>query len=101
MRGLAVDVKAELHQQAQAVRTAFLGGQGEEFSRVTLTPPCLNRAAQTVFLVAGAGKARILRSIVEGAPEAAPLPARLIRPTDGELVWLVDRAAAGLLRQER
>lgn len=81
--------------------TAVTARSGEEFSRVTLTLPCLNRAAQVMFLVAGAGKARILQAVLEAEPESAPLPARLIRPMDGKLVWLVDKAAANLLRNER
>ena len=66
--------------------------------RFTLTIPVFNNAACVIFLVTGADKAPALRSVLEDLPEAAPLPARLIRPQDGELVWLVDRAAAGLLR---
>lgn len=81
--------------------TAVTARSGEEFSRVTLTLPCLNRAAQVVFLAAGAGKAHILQAVLEESPESASLPARLIRPTAGELLWLVDKAAAGLLRNER
>ncbi len=78
--------------------TAATNRNGEEFSRVTLTLPCLNRAAQVVFLVAGAAKARILHAVLAELPESISLPARLIQPTEGELVWLVDRAAARLLR---
>jgi 6-phosphogluconolactonase len=77
--------------------TAVASKSGEEFSRVTLTVPCLNRAEQVVFLVAGATKAPILKEVLAEAPGSAPLPAQLIRPTEGELVWLVDRAAARLL----
>lgn len=80
--------------------TAVTARRGEEFSRVTLTFPCLNRAAQVVFLVAGVAKARILHALLAKTPEFAPLPARLIQPTDGELVWLVDRSAAGLIRDQ-
>ncbi len=78
----------------KASLTAVTARSGEEFSRVTLTLPCLNRAAQVVFLVAGASKAPILRAILAEVPESPSLPARMIRPADGELVWLVDRAAA-------
>ncbi len=79
--------------------TAVTARSGEEFSRVTLTPVCLNRAAQLVFLVAGAAKAGVLHSVLAEETETLSLPARLIKPADGELVWLVDRAAAELLRQ--
>src|SRR5262249_18828783 len=63
--------------------------------RVTLTVPVLNEAAVTAFLVAGADKAAVLREVRDGPPDPRRLPAQLIRPRDGQLLWLVDRAAAG------
>ena len=63
--------------------------------RITLTAACLNTAAVVLFLVSGEGKAAILRQVIRG--EAELLPAQLIRPTNGKLVWLVDEAAASLL----
>lgn len=65
--------------------------------RLTLTAPAINRAATVVFLVAGEDKAPALQDVLEGPPDPERLPAQLIRPTDGRLVWLVDRAAAGRL----
>lgn len=62
--------------------------------RITLTYPILNRAAHVLFLVAGADKAEVLREALEGPPEPERLPAQGVRPDAGELVWLVDRAAA-------
>ena len=50
-----------------------------------------------VFLVAGKDKAMTLKSVLEGPFEPERLPAQLIRPERGWLVWLVDRAAAGQL----
>ena len=63
--------------------------------RLTLTFPVLNAAARVLFLVTGAEKAKILRKALD---ERATLPATMVRPTDGELIWLVDRAAAALLQ---
>ena len=70
---------------------------GEGLHRLTLTVPAINGAALVVFMVSGSGKAPILRDVLEGAPETAFLPARLIKPTEGRLLWLVDRDAASLL----
>jgi 6-phosphogluconolactonase len=70
---------------------------GEDMDRVTLTAPVVNAAACVVFLVAGGTKAAVLRELLEGAPDPQRLPARLIRPVGGRLLWLIDREAAGRL----
>jgi len=61
--------------------------------RITLTFPVLNAAARVIFLVAGAEKAKIVKSVLS---DQAMVPAGMIRPTEGELIWLADRAAAAL-----
>ncbi len=66
--------------------------------RITLTPPAFNGARQVLFLVAGAPKAAALAAVLEGDADPDQLPARAIQPTDGALIWLVDRAAASRLR---
>ncbi|KAL5012948.1 hypothetical protein ScPMuIL_011499 [Solemya velum] len=65
-------------------------------SRVTMTLPLLNNAACAVFVACGASKAEILKRVLEGN-DANPLPAARIKPTNGELIWMVDEAAAKLL----
>jgi 6-phosphogluconolactonase len=65
--------------------------------RVSMTAPLLNQARQVVFLVAGAGKAAVLRDVVAGPQNPDALPAQLIRPADGSLIWLVDAAAGQFL----
>lgn len=62
--------------------------------RITLTISVINNAARVIFLVCGEDKARVLRSVLSNDSAGSGSPARRIRPTDGELVWLVDRAAA-------
>ena len=62
--------------------------------RITLTLPVLNNAACLMFIVSGEDKATALKAIFEGPYEPDQLPAQLINPTDGRLVWLLDRAAA-------
>jgi 6-phosphogluconolactonase len=69
--------------------------------RITLTAPVLNNAAFVIFLVCGEDKAGTLRAVLEGPHEPDRLPAQLVRPVDGRLVWMVDRAAARLLRSPR
>lgn len=64
--------------------------------RLSLTVPVLNAASRVEFLALGRGKAAVVRAVV-GALDPFRLPAQLIRPHDGELVWMLDaEAAAGL-----
>ena len=62
--------------------------------RLTLTPAVLNVARATVFLVTGQAKASMLKRVLEGPFSPSELPAQVVRPTEGELLWLVDAAAA-------
>lgn len=62
--------------------------------RVTLTPVIVNAASEILFLVSGAGKAAIVREVLEGPPRPHELPAQRIAPTDGRVHWLLDAAAA-------
>jgi 6-phosphogluconolactonase len=64
--------------------------------RLTLTLPVLNAAHHVLFLVTGAEKAEVLRNVVEATAQH-PLPAQLVRPADGEVVFLADAAAARLV----
>jgi 6-phosphogluconolactonase len=64
--------------------------------RVTLTLPVLNSAKRVVFLVAGADKATAARAVLKGKPSPAR-PASLVAPVSGEVLWLLDQAAASKL----
>jgi 6-phosphogluconolactonase len=44
-------------------------------------------------MVSGSDKAPALREVLEDAP-GDQFPSKLVRPTKGRLIWLVDRAAA-------
>ena len=67
--------------------------------RVTLTFPVFNAARQVMFLVSGTNKAEALADVYQGLVTAEARPAAGIRPTNGQVVWLVDRAAAGELKR--
>lgn len=69
-------------------------------SRITLTPAGLAGAALVLFLVSGSAKAPAVSRTLEGGGTPDDLPARAIRPA-GEVVWLLDRAAAAELRETR
>jgi 6-phosphogluconolactonase len=66
-------------------------------SRLSLTLPVLNAAACATFLVSGMDKAAALHAVLEGDAPGEQYPSKLIRPVDGKLIWLVDRAAASAL----
>jgi 6-phosphogluconolactonase len=68
--------------------------------RITMTAPLLNNAACVVFLVSGQDKALPLKAVLEGRYEPQQLPAQLVRPESGKLIWLLDSAAASLLSAE-
>ena len=65
--------------------------------RITMTLPLLNAARLLIFLVTGEEKAAAVQAILRGRPDSATLPAQLVRPTDGQVRWLLDSAAARLL----
>ncbi len=62
--------------------------------RITFTLPLINRAAAVAFLVEGAHKAKMVQRMLQPGPAEEPLPASLVQPTDGELHWFLDSAAA-------
>ncbi len=68
--------------------------QDRPANRVTLTPLVFNSARRIIFLVSGESKAQTLASVLYGGYYPEQLPAQRIRPTDGELIWMVDKLAA-------
>ncbi len=68
--------------------------------RITFTPPVLRNAAVILFLVAGAEKADTLVQVLEATKsEPDRYPVQGISATNGETLWLLDKAAAAKLRQ--
>jgi 6-phosphogluconolactonase len=65
--------------------------------RITLTYPVLNAAAEVMFVAGGADKAEMLRNVLRGDPSGQSYPAQLVKPQGGQLIWLVDEAAAARL----
>lgn len=66
--------------------------------RLTLTPSFLNLARQTVVMVTGKGKAMRLQEVLNGGYEPERLPIQRIVPVQGDITWMIDRAAASALR---
>ncbi len=86
-----------VHERARWVVASWV----ERFKthRITLTPPVLNNAADVIFLVSGEEKAEALRAVLQGTYQPDRLPAQIVRPVNGRLIWMVDRAVAHLLRR--
>ena len=67
-------------------------------NRLTMTLAAINRANMILFLVTGAGKAGIVRAILDPKTETErQLPASLVEPEEGRLIWFLDQAAASEL----
>ena len=77
--------------------TAVKGGT-PDVERLTLTLPVLNRARCLVYLVSGSKKADVVRSLLTDA--SVHLPPQRIAPQRGEIIWLLDTAAAERLPQD-
>lgn len=61
--------------------------------RISLTLPVINNASNVIFLVSGQRKRVIMRRMREGHNMA--LPASMVNPERGRLLFLMDREAAG------
>ncbi len=81
-----------LHETKRLVAAPWV----EKFNthRITMTLPLLNNGASVVFLVSGAEKAEIVKEVLKGPKH---YPAQEVNPTNGELLWLLDRDAASTL----
>jgi 6-phosphogluconolactonase len=63
--------------------------------RVTMTYPLINAAHGVMFLVTGANKHEPLTEILQLRAKVPDRPAAGVRPTNGDLTWIIDHAAAG------
>jgi 6-phosphogluconolactonase len=78
-----------LHETKRLVAAPYV----EKFKsyRITMTLPLLNNGASVVFLVSGAEKAEIVKAVLQGEHR---YPAQAVNPTQGELIWMLDKDAA-------
>ena len=83
-----------LLERGHSVVTALYRPLGEP--RITITMPVVNAAAHVEMLAPGADKAQVVWKVLEGPRDPMRLPAQAVRP-DGEMVWLLDEAAAARL----
>jgi 6-phosphogluconolactonase len=87
--------KPEVEERRRLVTGVELAGMEPQVPRISLTLPALNSARRVVFLVTGKDKAdAVRRAFEENDPSS---PASFVRPPAGELIVVLDQAAAGEL----
>ncbi|XP_043715238.1 probable 6-phosphogluconolactonase 2 [Telopea speciosissima] len=70
--------------------------------RITFTLPVINSASNVAVVVTGANKAEAVHLAIDNmGPECPMLPARMVCPTNGKLVWFLDRASASKLEDSQ
>ena len=68
-------------------------GNKDSNPRITFTVPLINQARCVLFVVAGENKRPALKQVFAEQGDEIDYPSRLIQP-QGELLWLLDQAAA-------
>lgn len=63
--------------------------------RITLTAPIINKASEIVVVTFGENKAHALNEVLYGVYNARKYPMQLIKPLDGNLLFLTDQVAIG------
>jgi 6-phosphogluconolactonase len=84
-----------LHADGRVVVRNWVGKLYTE--RITLTAPAASNSARILFMVTGVDKSLALKAVLEGPYEPEQLPAQLLQPKNGKLLWLVDTAAGSML----
>src|SRR5277367_2148677 len=69
----------------------------KETWRVTLTSPVINQGRKVVFLIGGADKTEVLSQVLSDKYDPETWPSQLIQPKSGEVLMLLDKAAAAQL----
>ncbi len=85
--------EAVLNEQTKWVDAYYLAPQ--KMHRITLTAPLINKAKQIVVVAFGEKKTHALKEVTTGVYNPSLYPMQLIKPESGELLFLVDKSAAG------
>lgn len=65
--------------------------------RITATGKLINHSRLVVFLVTGESKAEVLAQVINRTGDWQTFPASYVAPVNGELIFLLDKAAASRL----
>jgi len=86
-----------LHEQDKWVAAYYL--QAQDMYRITLTAPLINRAKKIVVITFGEKKTHALYEVLEGEYNPELYPSQLLKPENGELIFLTDEVAASQLSE--
>ena len=84
-----------LNQATPDVQSVYI--EDQQVYRITLNAPLINLAHNVAFLVYGKEKADAVHHVLEGERNIQEFPAQLIRPSEGNLVWFIDKESASKL----
>jgi 6-phosphogluconolactonase len=82
-----------LEEQNKWVDAYYL--EPQQMFRITLTAPLINKAENIIVIAFGEKKAHALKEVTTGDYNPALYPMQLIKPESGQLLFLVDKSAAG------
>lgn len=85
-----------IQEEKSWVTSFFLKAQ--DMHRITLTKNIVNHADHIVFMISGIDKAHALHEVLEGEKNPDLYPSQTIIPTQGELHFFIDEAAASQLK---
>jgi 6-phosphogluconolactonase len=84
-----------LHEQHRLVVPVEVDDKVRQ--RISMTAPVMNNSARIMFLVSGEGKAAAVKRVLEETDDPDRVPAHLVAPKDGVVMWMLDKAAASQL----
>lgn len=92
--------KAALSERRRLVVASPPGVLPPQVERLTFTLPLINAARVALFLVAGTDKQAAFRSVRDGMPlgEIDVVPASLVKPSHGCLMWYIDEKVVSPFR---
>jgi len=86
---------AGLKEESKWVAAYYL--EPQQMYRITLTAPLINRAKKLVVMTFGEKKTHALHEVLEGEHNPELYPSQLLKPVNGELIFMVDEVAASQL----
>jgi 6-phosphogluconolactonase len=87
-----------LHEKSHWVKEVFVADK--QVYRITMTALLINKAHHILFMVTGAYKSAILKTVLSASLQPEKYPVQLIKPEQGEAYWLADALAASGLPDE-